>query len=101
MRRTPPESTGSVWCGWSFGRALTSTAKVRGDACGFLTVMFRVFYAEVEILAGILISFQRMMLVRALPKLVRVRSPTARDRLNAIDASTRQAVLAAKKTSKR
>ena len=85
----------------SFGRALTSTAKVRGDACGFLTLKFRVFCAEVEILAGRVISLQRMMLMRTLPKFVRVRSPTARDRLNAIDASTRQAALAAKKTSKR
>ena len=101
MRRTQPESTVSVWCGWSFGCALTSTAKVRGDASGFLTLKFRVFCAEVEILAGRVISLQRMMLVRALPKLVRVRTAIARDRLNSIDASTRQAALAAKKASKR
>lgn len=53
-----------------------------------------IFHAEVEMRAGMLMSLRRIVPLRALSRSVPAREPTARERLNAIVASTRQAALA-------
>lgn len=53
-----------------------------------------VFRAEVAILAGIVMSFRRMVPLRALPRSAPARVPMARERLKAMVARTSQAALA-------
>ena len=62
-----------------------------GQLVGRCRVIFR---AEVEMRAGMLMSLRRMVPLRALPRSVPASEPTARERLNAIVASTSQAALA-------
>ena len=65
----------------------------QGERAGRWSTVLR---AEVEILAGMLMSLRRMVPVRAVPWSALVRIPMARDRLKAIVASTSQAALAVK-----
>ena len=53
-----------------------------------------IFRAEVAIRAGTVMSFRRMVPLRALPRSVPARVPMARERLKAMVARTSQAALA-------